>query len=180
MHTTQTTRLLSLISLLAVTSSPLSAFDFKGLQDEATAAAIPSMGGSADYLSLGKQLMDGFSGNELAQKYGKGLLGSMGAGKYTDAFGYYDKIKAAGLTPDQMDVWNGVKNQLSAVMLEGGLSGVDSDLVGKAADSLNANDVSGASHYLSKLPSAAKLTSGQSSLIQHVKGNLLPIPGGTK
>jgi len=155
------------------------AFDFGGLKDKAT-SAIEDNGGS-DLLSMGKSLYSAFEGNETATKYAKSMMAKLQTGDYGKVFDYYDKIKGAGLTDQQLSAWNDLKNKVSGFVLDQNFSFDDdtlSNLVSKASDALSGNNTASAATYLDKLKSAAGLSSEQKSLLSEIKDNLMPIVSG--
>lgn len=169
-------KLLSILALSLTLFGSAQAFDFGGLKEKAN-SAISENGGS-ELLNLGKSLYSAFEGNEMATKYAKSLIGSLQMGNYDKVFKYYDKIKAAKLTPDQITAWNDVKNKLSAFVMEQNFDFEDADLtslVGKAVEALQGNNTESASNYLSKIKNATKLSKEQSSLLSEVQAHLLPI-----
>ena len=171
-------RTLSWCALSAFAMSATHALDLSKFTDKATNAISASDTSSADLLKMGSDMLKLFSGNEQATNAAKGLLQSFNAENYLGTFDYYDQIKAAGLTPAQLQTWNDVKNPLSAMVLERNFSFKESglsDLVNKATSSLQNNDTNGASNYLKQLKEAASLTSGQKSLLQKIQSNLLPV-----
>jgi len=130
--------------------------------------------GGSELLSMGTELFNSFKGNDMATNAAKGLIDSFKAEDYLSGFKYYDKIKAAGLKPSQLQTWNDVKNPLSAVVLERNFNFEDnglSELVSKASKSLQGNDVEGATSYLGQLKDAATLTDGQKSLLSEIVAN---------
>lgn len=159
-----------LVSTLLLTATNSHAFKIGDI----TKGADAITGGSTDLISMGSELLNSFQGNEQAMSAAKGLMNSFKAEDYLGGFKYYDKIKAAGLKPSQLQTWNDVKNPLSAMVLEKNFNFEDnglSDLVSKASSSLQKNDADGATNYLGQLKDAASLTDGQKSLLTEITAN---------
>jgi|GEM_PF-1629246 len=164
------------LSLLIGPLTSVSAFDIGGLKDKA--AAVTEGSSYAQIASLGSSLATAFKGNEKATQYASSLMNSLKSGKYEQAFDYYDKIKSVKLSPDQLAVWNDVKNPLSAFILEQNFDYQESglaDLVSKASSALQGGETTEASNYLDQLKKAAQLNEEQSSLLSQIKKNLLPV-----
>ena len=169
----------ALLLLSIALSGHTHAIDFGGLKDKA-AATTESADGS-QLMTIGKTLYSAFAGNETATKYAKGMIGSLQSGKYSKVFDYYDKIKGANLSMDQLTSWNGIKNTVSAFVLKQGITSDDSTtdaLIGKATDALEDNNTSEASSYLSKLKSLGTLAKSDTSLLSKIQANVLPLVMG--
>jgi hypothetical protein len=152
------------------------AIDFGGLKDKA-AAATESAGGS-ELANIGKSLYSAFSGNELATKYAKGIVNSLQTGQYSQVFDFYNKLKKAGLSPTQLTSWNGIKNTISAFVLENGIDSVDkpvADLIARTSKMLKSNETGTAMNYLKKLGSLDTLSKSETSLVSKIQSNLLPL-----
>jgi hypothetical protein len=170
--------ILSIILLAALTSRTTYGLDLGKFTDRATEAISGADSGSANLLSIGSDLLNSFKGNEQAMDAAKGLLNTFKTDNFSNAFDYYDQIKAAGLKPSQLATWNDTKNSLSAMILERNFDFKQaklSDLVGKASGALMGNDTDEASRYLTQLKDAATLTGDQKSLLQNIQSNLLPV-----
>jgi|TARA_B110000037_G_C17051793_1_gene478068 hypothetical protein len=167
-------QILSTFAICALSIQAANALDLGKYTNKATEA----ISGGSELLSMGKDLLKSFNGNEPATNAAKGLLKSFNTENYLGAFDYYNQIKAAGLKPSQLQTWNDVKNPLSAIILERNFDfkkSALSDLTRKASTALQNNDSKGASNYLGQLKDAASLTSGQKSLLQKIQSNLLPV-----
>lgn len=167
-------RSISLTILAFGLVSSASAFGLSDLKAKAS-TAVAGQTELAGVLKMGQSLYGSFEGNAVATKYAKELMAKLQSGAYGQAIGYYEKIKSAGLTSEQLAAWNELKNPISAFILEQNFSDVEgaaSDLVGKAVTALQQNELQDATGYLSRIKGAAQLSKEQAAVLKGIVANL--------
>lgn len=169
-------KLLSSALLVFGLMTSAQAIDFGGIKEKAAAAAESASG--SQLTAIGKSLYSAFSGNELATKYAKSMTSALQTGKYSQVFDYYQKLKKANLSPEQLTSWNGIKNTISAFVLENGISSDDTavaDLLERTSKVLKENNIGTATSYLTKLKNLGEFSKSDKSLLSQIQENLAPL-----
>jgi len=174
MKTISLLRSISITSLALTLVASASAFGLSDLKAKAS-SAVAGQADLTEVLALGQSLYTSLGGNAAATKYAKALMNNVQKGSYTKALSYYEKIKSANLTPDQLAAWNKVKNPISAFILEQNFSdpsAVGSALLGKAVAALKENDLKDAVNSLESLLEAGKLSKEQLQIVEGIQATL--------